>query len=727
MPGIYVDQHCDLSDLLNRANNDKGATLLIPDLQRPYVWAPRQVVLLVDSLIRGWPFGTLLTWKVGQDDPVRDLARPFWKVVNRTDDGDGEKLSSSNPPASFQMVLDGQQRVQSLLLAVGGDGWGFRLYDRDWSAALTDQKPRAKQSLRHWSQGCLCVDLQAFVAAYAEKKSIAALDYTQILKWVVTGGPQAQSAVEKPTTYQEALIKTDTPANRARYVRLSRLWDVAPSTSSIETELAEAHAAKLLATHGMSEEEIEPMRRAVGSLLMALARVKQTRVTYLELAEFDPQMFARETYNDAVVNIFTRLNTAGRTLTREDITFAWLKVGWKPAKTDGRNATQCFNDLGDALAEMKLKLDVEDRVAGLSFIWSTYHAEGRLLSNNDLLRGDAIRPMAEDLSNNWNALTAAIEKVSDVVAERGFVRYEHYESLSSLFVLWAWQYAADQWLASHPQKSLESDAYEKKIAAVLSGAADRWLMCSQWARRWTFASAETIAGYAKRLADCAGLIQLTSSADEAAEELKRYLEEEVDALVSDATAGIQGLSARSRDLVRIYYGPLWIWHRLEAKRWQMSRIPLRSGKRNKVNLEVDHAVAYSVWEPRCASEIQSGTAAHADAVGIINQIGNCSLLEKSFNISKSDRSLKSFLEAVHEVKSDKIQLDDWADAMKVGAAMMDPATATAEEVMIAIRERDALIRNELAEFIRGERTRVDLEMAGTAVVSTDTSSAVIEP
>jgi len=38
------------------ASKAEGATLLIPDLH------------LVDSLIRGWPFGTLLTWKVKADD-----------------------------------------------------------------------------------------------------------------------------------------------------------------------------------------------------------------------------------------------------------------------------------------------------------------------------------------------------------------------------------------------------------------------------------------------------------------------------------------------------------------------------------------------------------------------------------------------------------------------------------------------------------------------------------
>jgi uncharacterized protein with ParB-like and HNH nuclease domain len=63
MAAIYSDQHSPLNALLDIAGNGQDATLLIPDLQRPYVWQPSQVVILIDSLIRGWPFGTFLTWK----------------------------------------------------------------------------------------------------------------------------------------------------------------------------------------------------------------------------------------------------------------------------------------------------------------------------------------------------------------------------------------------------------------------------------------------------------------------------------------------------------------------------------------------------------------------------------------------------------------------------------------------------------------------------------------
>ena len=44
-----------------------NTSYLIPDLQRPYVWTPSQIIMLIDSLFRGWPFGSLLTWQVRPD------------------------------------------------------------------------------------------------------------------------------------------------------------------------------------------------------------------------------------------------------------------------------------------------------------------------------------------------------------------------------------------------------------------------------------------------------------------------------------------------------------------------------------------------------------------------------------------------------------------------------------------------------------------------------------
>lgn len=706
MASIYTDQHCELNDLLNRANNDQGATLLIPDLQRPYVWSPRQVIYLVDSLIRGWPFGTFLTWRVSKDDPVRELARPFWKVVDRTDDDNGEQVSKKNPPGSFQMVLDGQQRIQSLLLAVCGDSWGLKMFDSDWRSALADERARRA---KHWSLGSMCVELEALAAGYAKTKRIITLDFSTVLKWVVTGGTPAQSEFSKRSNYVEPLPLAHDPAEKGKYIRLSRIWEAAPAMEGVEPEQAEAIAETLLKEHEVPAEKIVGLTRPMGSLLTTLARVKKTRVTYLELAEFDEKLFTREAYNDAVVNIFTRLNTAGRTLTREDITFAWLKVGWIPSLTGNRNASQCFEELIDRLGDEKLELTTEDTISGVSFVWSTVYAAGRLLGNNDLIKGDAIRPMARDLSQNWQTVVGAVKTASNAVWKRGYLYHQHYQSLYSVFVPWSWQYIADLWLANHPLRELDHDDFTKRIAKALNEYVDRWILGSQWAGRWAVASAETIVGYANRLSECAKAVKDAPTPDKAVELLRGFLEAEVKALEVDAINGIQSIQVRRREVVRVYFAPLWIWHRLDVGRWKMSKIQLRTVQSGVMSLDVDHSVAHAIWERKIANGLPTGVTEKEEALAIVNQLGNCSLLEKSFNISKSDRTLQSFMEEVHEFKEDKALLTEWAASLGIAEIMMDGGTADTTALAHAIGKRDQLIRKELAEFVSGKRGRVDME------------------
>jgi len=208
MANIYEEKTEGLHQLLERARDDDGATVLIPDLQRPYVWAPGHVTLLIDSLFRGWPFGTLLMWKVGQGEIQNIPHRPFWQVVDRTDDDSGTAVNRKDPPAAYHMVLDGQQRVQSLLLALGGDAWGFKLRDRDWAQEIQNRRPRGRPGkYLHWSKASLCFDLLQFLADYNAGGSLLAVDFRNVLKWVIADPVDGQSKWPKPDNYEEPLVK----------------------------------------------------------------------------------------------------------------------------------------------------------------------------------------------------------------------------------------------------------------------------------------------------------------------------------------------------------------------------------------------------------------------------------------------------------------------------------------------------------------------------------------
>lgn len=152
---------------------------------------------------------------------------------------------------------------------------------------------------------------------------------------------------------------------------------------------------------------------------------------------------------------------------------------------------------------------------------------------------------------------------------------------------------------------------------------------------------------------------------------------------------------------------------------------MRTGRKRTSKLEVDHTVADAWWARFVDREIKmklatfvgtdeekvqiapEGFESRHDAIAFINLLGNCSLLDKSFNISKSDESMRNFLQQVHELKNDKVQIADWEAALAFTPTLTSPDESTFEDIKSAILTRDALIRKDLIEFIAGHRHRVD--------------------
>jgi hypothetical protein len=94
--------------------------LVLPAIQRRFVWAPERMYSYFDSLMRGYPTGVLLFWNTTQRVQYRKFIKvdtPDLKLAYHIKD-EGRRGT---------MVLDGQQRLQSLYLALEGglDGRTF--------------------------------------------------------------------------------------------------------------------------------------------------------------------------------------------------------------------------------------------------------------------------------------------------------------------------------------------------------------------------------------------------------------------------------------------------------------------------------------------------------------------------------------------------------------------------------------------------------------------------
>lgn len=78
--------------------------LRLPEMQRRYVWRSTRVRDLLDSLYRGYPSGAILLWETDEAVPLQDFAIE----------------QQNNPYHSTRLLLDGQQRLTSLLAVVRG-------------------------------------------------------------------------------------------------------------------------------------------------------------------------------------------------------------------------------------------------------------------------------------------------------------------------------------------------------------------------------------------------------------------------------------------------------------------------------------------------------------------------------------------------------------------------------------------------------------------------------
>jgi Protein of unknown function DUF262 len=717
----YDSKREPLAEIIRKATTN--ATYVIPDLQRPYVWTPRQVTLLIDSLFKGWPFGSLLLWEVKPDcfhDNEGIPHRPFWQVVDRTGGDHSAQSSALGQPATYQMVLDGQQRVQSLVLALGGDQWGFQLYDADWAADLQDR--RVKPSI-HWSRASLCIDFSKFKIELEEKgKKVRKLEAGKILDWVILDPATGRSADARPANYVYPLVLAK--EHPGRFIRLSRLWDL------VQKDLSESEYEELLepmlVEHGMTDADRLTFLRPLSQFMKVVENVKINSFVHalqIESFELTPQ-WSKDDYSDAIVTIFTRLNTAGRTLTREEITLAWLKVGWVLSKTDGKTASECLNELKESLEDRGFKLETDEIVRLISFVWAVDYRGGNLLDSKDLLKGDVVRSMAGAVAAAWKKLIPRIGAASQLIEDRDLIASQG--SFNAVIVFFTWyRLVFDRLDALVGLRLVERDDLEKHLRQRSAQFLDRWTFGSQWANVWGDAAVRTFQDFASDLHSLATTLKSCPASDLLAT-VDTGINQLMNRVSARAITHITNTVVNDRARVHTYYPFLWVWHRLDKARWECSSVPMRTGRKRMSKLEVDHTIADAWWQRLVARLVQEKQAAFSgpeeekvrlapgefssryEAQCFVNHLGNCSLLDKSFNISKSDQPMWNFLKEVHEFKSNKLVRADWEGALSLNNDLTSPDGVDFGVLVQAISVRDALIRTELSDFVAGTKIRVDV-------------------
>ena len=101
---FYSLNECTIETLLNWVKNEE---IVIPEIQRPFLWKATQVRDFINSLYRGYPVGYLITWLKS-----------------------GVRLRRHQQSTREYILIDGQQRVMALWTALLGETVLNKKYER---------------------------------------------------------------------------------------------------------------------------------------------------------------------------------------------------------------------------------------------------------------------------------------------------------------------------------------------------------------------------------------------------------------------------------------------------------------------------------------------------------------------------------------------------------------------------------------------------------------------
>jgi uncharacterized protein with ParB-like and HNH nuclease domain len=93
-----ADSHYFIKDLINDVERGR---IRIPSFQRGFVWESSRVSYFIDSIYKGFPFGSLLLWRTRTPLRTERNLGPY-------------KLLDNDPEYPIDYVLDGQQRITSI-------------------------------------------------------------------------------------------------------------------------------------------------------------------------------------------------------------------------------------------------------------------------------------------------------------------------------------------------------------------------------------------------------------------------------------------------------------------------------------------------------------------------------------------------------------------------------------------------------------------------------------
>lgn len=110
-------------------NKIKDNEVLLPDIQRKYVWDDVQIEKLFDSILNKFPL-SIIMGAIVKDEKIKNSMK-FYEFVRdfseqKKEEGLNDFIPTSSTGKDFIAIIDGQQRLNSLYIGLMGSYWKYK-------------------------------------------------------------------------------------------------------------------------------------------------------------------------------------------------------------------------------------------------------------------------------------------------------------------------------------------------------------------------------------------------------------------------------------------------------------------------------------------------------------------------------------------------------------------------------------------------------------------------
>lgn len=157
MTGPRVRPKADLFPLDDLVELARTGRIRVPSFQRGLRWARRDVVALFDSILSGYPIGSLLLWDRQADAETVTLG----------------PLRIEAPAGPAFLVVDGQQRITALAAALTEAGHGDARFAVGYELASAEFTGRPARVPETWVPAHVLYDLSALLVWFRDRPELA--------------------------------------------------------------------------------------------------------------------------------------------------------------------------------------------------------------------------------------------------------------------------------------------------------------------------------------------------------------------------------------------------------------------------------------------------------------------------------------------------------------------------------------------------------------------------